>query len=439
MPSPATHSRPRVFIGSSTEGLEVARALQHHLDDVAEVTVWKDGAFKQNEGNLEALLRMLDYYDFAVFAFTPDDKVESRGESRPCPRDNVLFEFGLFLGHLRQSRCFAVASDDRSLKVLSDLHGVTMARYCCSRSDGNLNAATASASSLIANQIRKLGARTADVHAAQITKKEHNIDSETQDEAAKKISERWGIEIPPHAVLGRLNQSKSAWFHNDRFTKAFPGVRGMEEIADPAQAIERLCALLKTPLAWIYEEADGGCLSELNPIWWWRGPANMHISDFRQHTPTVALMDGAELAIRRVVAVNAGVYWQSFVYVECNPQEPTGLYKSSEESMKWQVEQMGYADEEYAIYGTRLLTRAEYDDGAAMIGGVPQRIDTAELRIRYLTPYNFIIAPQSSPINVNAFDRQAEEILNGIIKGEKTVDHLVTAVLKLPQNSRDEY
>jgi predicted nucleotide-binding protein len=92
--------KPKLFVGSSNESLSIARAIKAQLGDVAEITVWKDDVFPLNDGNLEALLRAMDYFDFAVFVLSPDDSTTSRGKTQPSPRDNALFEFGLFLGHL---------------------------------------------------------------------------------------------------------------------------------------------------------------------------------------------------------------------------------------------------------------------------------------------------------------------------------------------------
>ena len=42
-------------------------------------------------------------YDFGIFVFGDDDRLESRGEIRTVARDNVLFEFGLFVDNSRGS------------------------------------------------------------------------------------------------------------------------------------------------------------------------------------------------------------------------------------------------------------------------------------------------------------------------------------------------
>lgn len=121
--------RPSVFVGSSGEGLEIARAVQSQLHDVALGSVWNEGVFGLSEGTLESLVRMLDRFDFAVLVITPDDLVTSRGQERQAPRDNVMFELGLFMGRLGPGRTFAVCSDSPNLKLPSDLAGVTMARF----------------------------------------------------------------------------------------------------------------------------------------------------------------------------------------------------------------------------------------------------------------------------------------------------------------------
>jgi predicted nucleotide-binding protein len=57
---------PSVFIGSSTEGLDVAREVELQLQHDAITTIWKDGVFGLGSGTLESLMNALDQFDFAV-------------------------------------------------------------------------------------------------------------------------------------------------------------------------------------------------------------------------------------------------------------------------------------------------------------------------------------------------------------------------------------
>ena len=90
--------KPRLFIGSSVEGLPVARAIKAELDYDMEVTVWSQGVFKLSHSPLEDLSVVLENSDFASFVFLPEDKLEIRGEEKTTVRDNVVFELGLFYG-----------------------------------------------------------------------------------------------------------------------------------------------------------------------------------------------------------------------------------------------------------------------------------------------------------------------------------------------------
>jgi CRP/FNR family cyclic AMP-dependent transcriptional regulator len=52
------------------------------------------------------------------------DTSESRGQSYASPRDNVLFELGLFMGRLGPKRVFIVHEADVNLKLPADLAGI---------------------------------------------------------------------------------------------------------------------------------------------------------------------------------------------------------------------------------------------------------------------------------------------------------------------------
>ena len=69
-----------------------------------------------------SLLRAASEFDFGVFLFEPDDTIQSRDKPASVPRDNVVFELGLFLSHLGLKRAFPMMPRGR-VRILSDLAG----------------------------------------------------------------------------------------------------------------------------------------------------------------------------------------------------------------------------------------------------------------------------------------------------------------------------
>lgn len=78
---------------------------------------------------LEDLIRQTREADFALFVFGPDDKIASRYQEHAAPRDNVIFEMGLFLGRLGRDRVFMVKDHDVDLKIPTDLVGLRPITY----------------------------------------------------------------------------------------------------------------------------------------------------------------------------------------------------------------------------------------------------------------------------------------------------------------------
>jgi hypothetical protein len=141
--------KPRVFIGSSSEGLSVAYAIQGGLDEVATVTVWTQDIFRPTEYILETLLKHLNQSDVGIFVFTPDDLTRIRGVEQSSVRDNVIFEFGLFVGHLGRDKSIVVMPKGDNARLPSDLLGVNVLKYKGDRDDGNLSAALGPANASI--------------------------------------------------------------------------------------------------------------------------------------------------------------------------------------------------------------------------------------------------------------------------------------------------
>ena len=126
----AHRDKIRVFIISSAEALEVARIIQNALshDDFV-VTLWTDGVFKVASYALESLETAVDESDFAIAVAHNDDMTLFRGQDWPTPRDNVVFELGLFMGRLGRKRAILMEPREERVKLPSDLAGVTTIPY----------------------------------------------------------------------------------------------------------------------------------------------------------------------------------------------------------------------------------------------------------------------------------------------------------------------
>lgn len=150
--------KPRIFIGSSVEGLEIANAAQINLQLETEVTVWPQGIFQLSESSLDSLLKASKTFDFALLIFSPDDLVTLRQEENSAVRDNVVLELGIFMNQLGRQRVFIVVPEGSTdLRIPTDLIGVSPGYYETGRSDGNVIAATAPVCYQIKKQIAELG------------------------------------------------------------------------------------------------------------------------------------------------------------------------------------------------------------------------------------------------------------------------------------------
>lgn len=126
------NEKPRVFIGSSTEGKRVAEYLQAALKDTCRSKVWDQDVIKLGQGTIEGLLKALKDFDFAVLVLTADDLRKKRDKKGNVPRDNVILEAGIFLGHLGRERTFLVYCAEGKPQLPTDLDGITYADF-----DGN--------------------------------------------------------------------------------------------------------------------------------------------------------------------------------------------------------------------------------------------------------------------------------------------------------------
>jgi hypothetical protein len=124
--------KPRIFLGSSGKQEKLLDALTDGLADIAHADPWTT-SFNPGTTTLERLVELAHEVDFAAFVFAKDDwtAVGASGTApdggQASPRDNVVFEAGLFGGVLGMRRTFILHS--RGSKLPTDLLGLTSIRY----------------------------------------------------------------------------------------------------------------------------------------------------------------------------------------------------------------------------------------------------------------------------------------------------------------------
>jgi hypothetical protein len=122
-------ARPRIFLGSSGKQAKLLTALTRGLSDIADVEPWTT-VFNPGTSTLDRLVELTREVDFAAFVFAQDDWTGSAPAAdggQASPRDNVVFEAGLFGGVLGMRRTFILHA--RGAKLPTDLLGLTCVRY----------------------------------------------------------------------------------------------------------------------------------------------------------------------------------------------------------------------------------------------------------------------------------------------------------------------
>jgi hypothetical protein len=189
--SPDERRKPKLFIGSSSSktALSIAHDVQENLEHDAEAVPWDQNVFNLSQTNIESLVKALNSFDFAVFVLWPDDVTVSKGAQQRTARDNVIFELGLFIGHLGRGRVFIIVPRgfEKQLHLPSDLAGVAPADF--DARTGNQVAALGPACNKIRRAMQELG----------------NRDKEAQRETeAAKLASSAAIPTPPLAPVSAI-------------------------------------------------------------------------------------------------------------------------------------------------------------------------------------------------------------------------------------------
>jgi CRP/FNR family transcriptional regulator, cyclic AMP receptor protein len=122
--------RPVMFLGSASESLTIVRAIENGLahDDVL-LRPWCSDVFHPSEFPIDDLIAIARLADFAALIVSADDRVTSRKKRSNAPRDNVVFELGLAMGQLDRDRTVLVQDANTTIKIPSDLLGLTPLKY----------------------------------------------------------------------------------------------------------------------------------------------------------------------------------------------------------------------------------------------------------------------------------------------------------------------
>lgn len=221
----------------------------------------------------------------------------------------------------------------------------------------------------------------------------------------------------------------------ERLTKAFPGVRGVKWFEGKA-AVDGLNRFLYEPLR--YDIAEGyGVLAD--PIWWFRGSSALPVSKFKKIEDNKILLNNSdELIIDRIAVYNSSSYYSCFIYIETLPDEASGVNDIKTSVFDRQVASRGYYQESFGIDNDIKVTFEEYQDGAAFIDGEYTELINPQLRNRYLSKYNVILVPKSSPHNTNQGNSLGEQYMNSILRGERTLEQFAEEYDLLPRNHMDQ-
>ena len=119
-----------IFIGSSSEQKEYMDEIATQLEELnCKPLKWNStgkGIFPPGETTIDALNAIAKRVEAAIFIFSEDDKIWNEksglGETATV-RDNVLFEYGLFMGAKGKNNVCIVQKG--KTKSISDLQGIT--------------------------------------------------------------------------------------------------------------------------------------------------------------------------------------------------------------------------------------------------------------------------------------------------------------------------
>jgi len=236
---------------------------------------------------------------------------------------------------------------------------------------------------------------------------------------------------------------KMTEFFSSRLANAFPGSRGLTWFNDPKIILKRFEILFKSPLIFNKYPGKKENYGTIDPIWWFRGGASMPIENFIKESETKCLIGWDEFEINKIAVYRDVSNYRDFIYVETKEESPIEIddTETIKNSINNQLSYKAYANQQYSVFRGIPIRPEEHDDGATIINGeIVKLLGESKTRVRFLTPYNFIICAKSSIYNSRESDIIFGDFMNEVLKGRKSeeLNDFILTLLELQKNYRDD-
>ncbi len=237
------------------------------------------------------------------------------------------------------------------------------------------------------------------------------------------------VKSPEEKIYPNLFEDSDIFF-SQRLAYAFPGVRNVKWFTKTKDIKFHLSRLLHAPLKFTTNKGQ----NQFTPIWWFRSGSSVGINNFRHISGRLFLIENEEWLISKIAVFQDSRVYKEYLYVEIEAQHPTSLGQVSTDNL-----QLGDT-EEYGILNWKHLlnikiTRHEYDDGEGCKRWGTIFNGQTQLRVRYLTKYNFLICANRSSYNCNEFDRMSGYYMDGLLDGTVSFEEFHESLMKLQKPS----
>ncbi len=242
-----------VFIASTKEAkegfwlVESLKLVEEKLEDKIGLKPWWS-AFEPGEMTAEALISHAKTTGAAVVVLTGDDNTESRGEGYCSPRDNLIFEAGIFISQLGLGRVLLLKEE--SAKMPSDLLGVTLKEFKGPGEDGRMSdVRMLSLANSIAEFIERAVRETELVEDTAVTRAvkttleraEASIE-QVRDVIAGRSFPEEGVRLPDptNAYLDGVKEVRESFMTTTYLDSKFWTLKEIEAVEANQELVERL-------------------------------------------------------------------------------------------------------------------------------------------------------------------------------------------------------